>query len=132
MTFTSADVVAIIGAVGAFLLSLGAFVKVWKQASASERHSKLVARKDEVELLRSEVCQVHKDLAATQRRVRLLEREYEREHTYRLRLVDYIQELLAIMREKGLKAPPMPAEPPPIEDENDDNEKSETGRKANG
>lgn len=82
------------------LTILGASVS-FLVAFSNYRASRVVARKDEMELLRGEVARL-------QQRVSVLETDYEKERKNNFTLLDYISLLRSLMITAGITVPDMP------------------------
>jgi predicted nuclease with TOPRIM domain len=118
-------IVALTGLITGILAGIGTLyiaIKNGRQVAADAKRTEVLAKKDEVELLRAEVTRLqsrldkyvgendamHERINELRDNVTELETKYEREHEYTVRLRSYISQLTQMMRVAGLTPPPMP------------------------
>jgi hypothetical protein len=92
---------AIASVITSLLVGLGAFIGIFIGAKERREQFLRIAKKDEVQLLQSEVDRL-------QKRVELLEGDYERVRRNNVVLLDYIALLRGLMVAAGIKVPTMP------------------------
>ena len=108
----TSNIASIILASAALLTAGGSFLRGYitdkKKLSVEDDKKKEIKRKDEFELMHTEIERLQRRVGDLEESRNVLEEQLTEEHHVRIILLDYVAQLRASMLEKKMKVPPMP------------------------
>jgi len=108
----TSNIASIILASAALLTAGGSFLRGYitdkKKLSVEDDKKKEIKRKDEFELMHTEIERLQCRVGDLEESRNVLEEQLTEEHNVRIILLDYVAQLRASMLEKKMKVPPMP------------------------
>lgn len=108
----TSNIASIILASAALLTAGGSFLRGYitdkKKLSVEDDKKKEIKRKDEFELMHTEIERLQHRVGDLEESRNVLEEQLTEEHNVRIILLDYVAQLRASMLEKKMKVPPMP------------------------